>query len=236
MTNIINNIINKDTGQYITTLVVSLYACFCLYQFYLYDKDIKWINTLFIIVLVYLTIHLYFVEKIEMKIHHILFIFVIIWYLMCPDIGTIIKNELYVFALAEISNIFLSIRNLIRDPNIIQFVSIPAFIQPINDGLFAITFFYARIYLYFKYIITNQTLFENIIKYNKFFMCDKIVIAIIFGLFILNLYWFGLILSSVIKLLKIDKLVVKQLTNKDDILFFLKIEEISSSFKMAHHQ
>ena len=67
-------------------------------------------------------------------------------------------------------------------------------------------------------------------------MCDKIVIAIIFGLFILNLYWFGLILSSIIKLLKIDNLVVKQLTNKDDTLFFLKIEEIRTSFKMAHHQ
>lgn len=230
------NIINKDTGQYITTLVVSLYACFCLYQYCCYDKDIKYINTLFTIVLVYLTIHLYFVEKIELKIHHILFIFVIIWYIMCPNIGTIIKNELYVFALAEISNIFLSIRNIIREPSVIQFVSIPAFIQPINDGLFAITFFYTRIYLYFKYIITNQALFENIIKYNKFFMCDKIVIAIVFSLFILNLYWFSLILSSIIKLLKIDNLIIKQLTNKDDTLFFLKIEEISSSFKMVRRQ
>ncbi len=227
------NIINKDTGQYITTLVVSLYACFCLYQYCSYDKDIKYINTLFRIVLVYLTIHLYFVEKIELKIHHILFIFGIIWYLMSPDIGIIFKNELYILALAEISNIFLSIRNLIRDPNIIQLVSIPAFIKPINDGLFAITFFYARIYLYFKYIITNQALFENIIKYNKFFMCDKIIIAIIFGLFILNLYWFGLILSSIIKIFKIDQLVVKQLTNKDDTLFFLKIEEIRRSLIQA---
>jgi len=148
---------------------------------------------------------------------------------MSPDIGIIFKNELYILALAEISNIFLSIRNLIRDPNIIQLVSIPAFIQPINDGLFAITFFYARIYLYFKYIITNQSLFENIIKYNKFFMCDKIIIAIIFGLFILNLYWFGLILSSTIKIFKIDQLVKRQLENKDDTLFFLKIEEIRAS-------
>jgi len=187
-------------------------------------------------VLVYLTIHLYFVEKLEFKIHHILFIFVIFWYLMCPDIAEPVKNELYIFALAEISNIFLSIRNMLKDPSILQFVSIPAFIHPINDGLFAMTFFYARIYLYFKYIITNQDFFENIIKYNKFFMCDKIVIAIIYGLFILNLYWFGLILSNIIKLLKIDKLIVGQLTNKDDTLFFLKIEEIRSSFKMAHHQ
>jgi hypothetical protein len=158
-----------------------------------------------------------FVEKIELKIHHVL---------LCSDIGPIIKNELYILALAEVSNIFLSIRNLIRHPTIIQFVSLPAFIQPINDGLFAITFFYARIYLYFKYIITNQELFENITKYNQFFMCDKIVIAILFGLFILNLYWFLLICSGVIKMIGFDSVVKRHFLEDKNSAFFLQIEEI----------
>lgn len=125
-----------------------------------------------------------------------------------------------------------------------EFVSIPAFINPINDGLFAITFFYARIYLYFKYIITNQALFKNISKYNKFYMCDKIIITIVFGLFILNLYWFGLILGGVIKLLDIDTMVKRQLESTSDAAFLKKIEEIRSTitstplrgFKKAHHQ
>ena len=231
------NIINKETVQYITTLIVSLYACFCLYHFCSSDKDIKWLNYLFIIVIIYLTIHLCFVEKIELKIHHVFFIFVIGWYMLSPIIGPIIKNELYILALAEVSNIFLSIRNLIRHPTIIQFVSLPAFIQPINDGLFAITFFYTRIYLYFKYIITNQELFENITKYNQFFMCDKIVIAILFGLFILNLYWFLLICSGVIKMIGFDSVVKRHVLEDKNSAFFLQIEEIRAKmvFKTAHH-
>ena len=232
-----NNIINKETTQYITTLFVSLYASFCLYQFCSSEKDIKWLNCLFIIVIIYLAIHLCFVEKIELKIHHVLFIFVIGWYFLCSNIGPIIKNELYILALAEVSNIFLSIRNLIRHPTIIQFVSLPEFIQPINDGLFAITFFYARIYLYFKYIITNQELFENITKYNRFFMCDKIVIAILFGLFILNLYWFLLICSGVIKMIGFDSVVKKHFLEDNNTAFFKKIEDIKAKngFKMAPH-
>ena len=232
-----NNIINKETTQYITTLFVSLYASFCLYQFCSSEKDIKWLNCLFIIVIIYLAIHLCFVEKIELKIHHVLFIFVIGWYFLCSNIGPIIKNELYILALAEVSNIFLSIRNLIRHPTIIQFVSLSTFIQPINDGLFAITFFYARIYLYFKYIITNQELFENITKYNQFFMCDKIVIAILFGLFILNLYWFLLICSGVIKMIGFDSVVKKHFLEDNNTAFFKKIEDIKAKngFKMAPH-
>ena len=233
MTN--KEIFNNETTQYITTLIVSVYACFCMYNFYFFDKDIKWINYLFIIVLIYLTIHLYFVDKIELKIHHVLFIFVISWYFLCIDIGPVIKTELFIFSLAEVSNIFLSIRNLIRDPSITQFitqfVSLSSFIQPINDVLFSMTFFYARIYLYFKYIITNQEFLEAISKYNKYFMCDKIVIAIFFGLFILNLYWFGLILNGVFKMIGLDKVVKSILTNADDIAFLRQIDAIKVALK-----
>lgn len=233
MTN--KEIFNNETTQYITTLIVSVYACFCMYNFYFFDKDIKWINYLFIIVLIYLTIHLYFVDKIELKIHHVLFIFVISWYFLCIDIGPVIKTELFIFSLAEVSNIFLSIRNLIRDPSVIQFipqfVSLSSFIQPINDVLFSMTFFYARIYLYFKYIITNQEFLETIRKYNKYFMCDKIVIAIFFGLFILNLYWFGLILNGVFKMIGLDKVVKSILANADDSAFLRQIDAIKVALK-----
>jgi hypothetical protein len=198
------DIINKDTGQYIATLIVSIYACFCLYQFHVSDKDIVWVKYLFGVLLIYLSIHLFFVEKIELKIHHVLFIFAIIWFFLCQNgknnDGNIIKNELIILSLAEISNIFLSIRNLIRHPSILKFVSLPSFCQPVNDIFFGISFFYTRIYMAFKYIINNPSFFENISKYNQFFMCDKIIMAIIFGSFILNLYWFGLICSGVSKM------------------------------------
>ena len=48
--------------------------------------------------------------------------------------------------------------------------------------------------------LNQSCFFENISKYNQFFMCDKIIMAIIFGSFILNLYWFGLICSGVAKM------------------------------------
>uniref|UniRef100_A0A6C0I7W2 TLC domain-containing protein n=1 Tax=viral metagenome TaxID=1070528 RepID=A0A6C0I7W2_9ZZZZ len=230
-----NDIINKDTSQYITTLIVSLYACFCLYKFSSSDKDIKWLNYLFIIVVIYLIIHLFFVEKIELKIHHIIFILIFGWYILCRDIGPFIKNELYILAFAEVSNIFLSIRNIIRHPSVIKFVSIPNFIQPINDGLFAITFFYTRIYLYFKHIITNQELIENIIKYNRFFMCDKIIIMTIFLLFGLNLYWFGLICYGAFKIIGLNRIWTYNPDIKDP--FILQIEAIRNTlFKTGLHQ
>ena len=235
MTNFINSelsnsdIINKETLQYITTLIVSLYACFCMYKFYVFNKDIKWINYLFGVVLIYLIIHLYFVTKIEFGIHHVIFICVISWYFLCSEIGPSIKNELLVLSLAEISNIFLSVRNLIRHPAIIKFVSIPAFIQPLNDVLFAITFFFTRIYLYYKYIICNNELLDNITKYNKYFMCDKIVIMIFFGLFFLNIYWFGLICGGLVKIIGLDKIIRDRLlTYNPDPMdpFLLQIESI----------
>jgi hypothetical protein len=167
------------------------------------DKNVLWINHLSSIVLVYFSIHLFFVEKIELKIHHILFIFLVSWFLLCQDNengnGNAIKNELMIIILAEISNIFLSIRNLIRDPSLIKLFSLPAFCQPLNDILFAVSFFYARIYMYFKHIIVNPTIFESISNYNRFFMCDKIVKVICFGIFFLNMYWFGLICNGFIK-------------------------------------
>ena len=59
-------------------------------------------------------------------------------------------------------------------------------------------------------------------------MCDKIVIAIFFGLFILNLYWFGLILNGVFKMIGLDKVVKSILTNADDIAFLRQIDAINA--------
>ena len=200
----VKDVINKDTCQYIATLIVSIYACFCLYHFHMSDKNVQWINYISGVILTYLLVHLFFVEKVEQKIHHTLFIFVILWFFLCQHNengnGDTIKNVLMIIILAEISNIFLSIRNLIRHPSIVKFVSLPAFCQPLNDILFAVSFFYTRIYMYFKHIIVNPAFFESISKYNRFYMCDKIVIAISFAVFILNMYWLGLICNRFIKM------------------------------------
>ena len=91
-------IINKNTCESMTTLVVAIYACFCLYQFHVSDKNVQWINYISGVILIYLLFHLFFVEKVEQTIHHTLFIFVISWFFLCQDNengnGDTIKNDL----------------------------------------------------------------------------------------------------------------------------------------------
>jgi len=194
---------------------------------------VLWINYISGIILTYLLVHLFFVEKFEQIIHHTLFIFVISWFFLCQNNengnGDTIKNELMVIIIVEISNIFLSIRNLIKNPSIIKCVSLPAFCKPLNDILFAVSFFYTRIYMYLKHIILNPAFFENISKYNRFFMCDKIVIAVSFAVFVLNMYWFGIICKGLFKMAlgpKTEDPMIKQIDLIRETLGYTSLPEI----------
>ena len=233
MTSFFKDIINKDTCEHIATLIVAICACFCLYQFHVSDRNVLWINYISGIILTYLLVHLFFVEKLEQTIHHTLFIFVISWFFLCQNNengnGDTIKNELMVIILVEISNVFLSIRNLIKTPSVIKCISLPAFLKPLNDILFAVSFFYTRIYMYLKHIILNPAFFENISKYNRFFMCDKIVIAISFAVFVLNMYWFGIICKGLLKMgigAKTEDPMIKQINLIRETLGYTSLPEI----------
>ena len=101
----------------------------------------------------------------------------------------------------ELSTIFLSIKLLIdwykTDIEKSKYIKI---YYPINDLIFLYLFYKLRIYDYFYNIIQNENLYK-VIYYN---IEDSIIKNIkiyssIYGLFILNIYWFSLICKKLYK-------------------------------------
>jgi len=131
-------------------------------------------------------IDLYFIKNKDMIFHHIL--------ALCMINYTHINNNEYTNALisimlkTEISTIFLTTNNLLNCRT--------NYFKNINKILFVLTFMYYRIYNYAYYLILNKNTYTIFFIYskNKFEFC-KVYISI-YGLFMLNLYWFYLILKK----------------------------------------
>lgn len=109
----------------------------------------------------------------------------------------------------ELSSLFLIFRSLSE-----QF-KIKNKLTTINDILFLTTFIYTRIYLFSKYIILNKifndilidnlsltTSFTIFITHPPYIFSDNIVMQVnLYTLYILNLYWFSLMIKKIVKLL-----------------------------------
>ncbi len=83
--------------------------------------------------------------------------------------------------------------------------------------------------MYLKHIILNPAFFENISKYNRFFMCDKIVIAVSFAVFVLNMYWFGIICKGLLKMAlgpKTEDPMIKQIDLIRETLGYTSVVEM----------
>ena len=99
------------------------------------------------------------------------------------------------FGMIEISTVFLTIRAILRSykrshPYITM-------VYNINDKIFAITFFYIRIYLYYTEVLRNPEFYDIItqftpIEYHIFNAC-------LYLLYFLNLYWAYQILQAIVK-------------------------------------
>ena len=105
----------------------------------------------------------------------------------------------------ELSSLFLIFRSLTE-----QF-KIKNKLTTINDILFLTTFTYTRIYLFSKYIILdkkfNDILIDNLSLTTSFtitpyILFDNIIMqGSLYTLYILNLYWFSLIIKKIVKIL-----------------------------------
>ena len=103
----------------------------------------------------------------------------------------------------ELSSLFLIFRSLTE-----QF-KIKNKLTTINDILFLTTFTYTRIYLFSKYIILdkkfNDILIDNLSLTTSFtitpyILSDNIIMqGSLYTLYILNLYWFSLIIKKIVK-------------------------------------
>jgi hypothetical protein len=99
------------------------------------------------------------------------------------------------FGMIEISTTFLTIRLILNKfkrahPYI-------TFIYNINNYIFAITFFYTRIYLYYTEVLRNQILYDIIMQITP--MEYYIFNTCLYLLYFLNLYWAYKILQVIVK-------------------------------------
>ena len=121
-----------------------------------------------------------FICPIDVIIHHILVIAILYSFVFNIIQISEYQNEFKIFLSVEISSIFLIINNYLGKNKLIH----PTLII-LNQFCFISSFFYTRIYLYTKYII--------IIKIEPY------ILLLIYLFFILNCYWFAIIVKKVVK-------------------------------------
>lgn len=107
------------------------------------------------------------------------------------EIVDFLKNVLSV----EISNIFLALMCLLKRENDENKNTI---IQEINNYAFVSSFFYIRIYHYTRYIIFSEEVYYIIIITSKHPIHLYSMFIGIYGLGILNYYWFCIIIQKLV--------------------------------------
>jgi hypothetical protein len=130
----------------------------------------------------------------ELVVHHICSII-----LIQTGISIFFSNNTLYYYIAiiystELSTLFLIFKSLAD-----QF-KIKNKLTTINDLLFLTTFVYTRIYLYSKYLILDNKLYD-VIQENLSPLQNNIICVCVYTLYILNLYWFSIIIKKIVKLL-----------------------------------
>jgi hypothetical protein len=135
----------------------------------------------------------------QMYIHHIIsFAFMYMYTRNFNIIGASHSSGI-AFAITEISTLFLTIRAILR--NYKRSHPYITTIYNINDKLFAITFFYTRIYLYYFKLLQNQEMYDLIIQFPP--VEYHIFNISMHLLYFLNIYWaYKMIQTFVMPLLR----------------------------------
>ncbi len=152
---------------------------------------------------IYVSIDVFFSTP-DLVLHHI-FGFFACQFITENNINFMINNNIYkTFFNTELSTIFLSIKLLIdwykKDIEQSKYFKIIKIYYTINDIVFFYLFFKLRIYDFFYNIIQNKK-FYDIVYYhihNSIIKNIKIYTSI-YGLFILNIYWFLIICKKLYK-------------------------------------
>jgi hypothetical protein len=129
----------------------------------------------------YIVTDFFFVKEVDIQIHHLLIA------LFLASTSNLNPNNYLIEARGivnlEISTIFLALNNLMKDKLIVA----PALLFKMNQGLFVVTFAKFRIWDYY-WIFMARPSFPS-----------SFTMATINGLFLLDLYWFSLILRKLMK-------------------------------------
>jgi hypothetical protein len=147
----------------------------------------------------YCFVDLFFCKK-EMVLHHLLSLSAISFTILY---NMSIYDSLYIYLAmmsTELSSIFLIFNYWISDSNG-TFMKV---VKGINSILFIATFTKLRIYDYY-YFVTNPETYTILSKYTDGDICASLhAYSGVFGLFILNLYWFSLICKKIYKIVIIQ--------------------------------
>lgn len=142
---------------------------------------------------------LYFVKKKDMILHHILVLFFLDYMNIHDDFKY--KNEIVSTLLSsEISTIFLTTNNLLDN-----YGNMGVF-KHINQLCFVSTFFYYRIYNYS--IFFDKNIYNTFSIYSKNNFEFYKIYCVIYLFYILNLYWFSIIIYRVGE--KVYNVAIKQ--------------------------
>jgi len=180
--------------NYQTTYAMCLltYCMYGLLNYYMY-RDIQIIKSVILVIKKYVILDILICEKIDIYLHHIA-TFLICCFSISND--TLIKQiiQFYVVTqMTEISNIFLTIREIIKPYRHHSFGKKAYYI---NNILFASTFYYTRWYLFYVYGIGCNDNFEKIRNYlpayQYYILCNSF-----YMLFSLNIYW-GILIGRMI--------------------------------------
>jgi hypothetical protein len=165
-------------------LSISIVSCFCVItNFYVIPCS----NIVGFMCL----IDFYFVKRKDMMLHHFLVLCMLHYMNNHNDIEN--RSEIVSVILStEISTIFLTTNNLL------EFVDNMVIAKNINKLLFISSFVYYRIYNYTYYLVLDNNIHKIFYYYSKnnIEFCE--IYGGVYGLFILNLYWCGIILKKTI--------------------------------------
>lgn len=149
-------------------------------------------------------VDLFYIKKKDMFLHHLFVLGMVHCIHNHKDFIENINEFILPVLSAEISTIFLSLNNLLEK-------SSATHLKKINKAAFLTTFFYFRIYNYFRHIVLNERLYTLfIVRARNQFEFYEICVSV-YGMYLLNLYWSCLI----VKRLFTSKLEQKSIQSSD---------------------
>jgi hypothetical protein len=174
-----------------TGFIISIFTLYCIYC------NIS--STILPFIFFQCLIELLICPTIDAILHHILVVSIISLFIFdILNINTL-HHEIKIIVSVEISTIFLVLTTYLpKIPLTSPFLTLPSpsFISKIikfNQLCFVTSFFYTRIYLYSKYIIYG-ILLKEVTTF------PKIVYILLYLFYLLNLYWFTIIIKKLFKM------------------------------------
>lgn len=188
----------------IANLIISTIVSINLYYYYYVDKNTLYFSLPLIALHFLLDI---FVCNTDIKIHHmcgLLTIFTKYYYNTQPIHDSSIFVLVYNF---EITTFFYLFKIWLKPYEKTQNKLLKCIITS-NDIIFFLSFFKIRIFDYYIYVISNPTVYENLYNYVGDRVFDNILMySGIYGLFILNMYWFLIMCKIVCRTFFGDKVM-----------------------------